>query len=148
MKFTTKGASVLLAILASSTVGGVMVSAVEATPPTPEEIAKAKVLDSKGTVKIEDATDTGGPDVDGKVPDPEKPGKVDPVGPSIVDPNLNRGPIKVEDVSQLQFGTIQGAAKEIKRNAAPLHVKDATGVETTRGNIVVFADVRSDVYGY
>lgn len=146
MKFTTKGASVLLAILVSSTIGGAVVSA--ADPVTPEEMAKARELTSKGTVTIKDAEDTGGPDTDGKVPDPEKPGKVDPVDPSIVDPNDNKGPIKVESISQLQFGEIQGAAKEIKRMAAPLSVKDAAGAETTRGNIVVFADVRSDVYGY
>ncbi|MGX7024193.1 WxL domain-containing protein [Vagococcus hydrophili] len=132
MKFTTKSASVLLAILAASTIGGTIASA-----------ADAKELESTGTVIVDGDGDTGGPDTDGKIPDPEKEDPTKPTDPETVDPNPNKGPLKVELVSKLNFGKIAPKAGEIKTNAAP--IKTEAG---DRGALIQFADVRSDVYGY
>lgn len=132
MKLTTKSASVLIAVLAASTIGGTIVSA-----------ADAKSLDSNGTVEVGEAEDTGGPDTDGKLPDPETDEKVTPTNPDEVELNDEKGPIKIESVTNLNFGKISPIAKEIKTNAA--------GIETDkglRGAMVTFADVRADVYGY
>ncbi|MFW7431150.1 WxL domain-containing protein [Vagococcus carniphilus] len=134
MKFTTKSASVLLAILAASTIGGTAVFA--------DEAEDAKVMDGTGKVTVTDATDTEDDKDKDKTEDPEEDGDKDT--PETVDPNLNKGPIKVERVSQLIFGEISNASKTITRHAAPVDFKDGS----KRGNLIQFSDVRSEVYGY
>lgn len=132
MKFTTKSASVLLAILAASTIGGTAVFAE----------GDAKVMDGTGKVTVTDATDTEDDKDKDKVEDPEEDGDKDK--PDTIDPNLNKGPIKVERISQLNFGEISNASKAITRHAAPIKFSDGS----QRGNLIQFADVRSEVYGY
>lgn len=144
MKFTTKSASVLLAILATSTIAGTAVSAEE----------NAKNLDSKARLEVKGDKDTGGPDTDGKIPDVETGEMVTPTNPDETDYNGQKGPIKVESVSNLRFGTkgeddeITTQAKDIVRTAAAIDVKDSEGKDTVRGAMISFADVRSDKFGY
>lgn len=138
MKFTTKSASVLLAILVASTVGGTIASA-------EVKAGDALKIESSGKVKVEGEGDTGGPDgdKDKDIEDPETDDKTTPTDPDEVDYNGEKGPIKVEAVSQLEFGKIQPIAKEIKQFSTPLKT---TGGD--RGALVQFADVRSEKFGY
>ena len=147
MKFTSKSASVLLAVLAASTIGGTIVSAEDVVT------GDAKSLTSTGTVEVKDADDTGGPGTGG-VTDPEKPGPTDPTDDKDVDKSKEKGPLKVEAISKLNFGEIQPTAGVIKENAKALKTqkkdKDGkpVGAIEDRGAIVQFADVRAGVYGY
>lgn len=135
MKFTTKCAGALVALMAVSTVG-TSVSFAEA------EAAKTATGTGKVTVgEAEDTVDPKDPDKD-KVTDPEKPDPKDPKEEE-VDTNKEKGPIKVEKVSVLNFGKINNATKAINKQAASITL----GGET-RGNYIQFADVRSEQYGY
>lgn len=136
MKFTTKSASILLAILASSTIGGTMVIAAEGDG--------AKALESTGTVEVKQATDTGGPSDKGDIEDPEKEGPVTPKDKDVIDQNKEKGPLKVEQVSKLNFGSIEPQAKDSVYYADTVEMEN--GEE--RGALIQFADVRADVYGY
>lgn len=135
MKFTTKSASVLLAILAASTIGGTAVFA-------EGDAEDAKVVDGVGKVTVKDATDTEEEGDTDTVEDPELDGDKDKPDEVIV--NKKKGPIKVERVSELNFGEISNASKAITRHAAPIKFSDGS----QRGNLIQFADVRSEVYGY
>lgn len=140
MKLTTKCATALVALMAVSTLGGGLASAADT----------ATSFAGTGKVTVGEAEDTEDPD--GKTVDPEE--KDDKGTPDEIDVNnKTKGPIKVEQVSQLNFGNIQGKAGAIQTFAQPvLFTKDSEGKELTtpkkRGALVQFADVRSDVYGY
>lgn len=136
MKLTTKSASILIAVLAASTVGGSIVTAAEVS-------GDAKSLKSTGKVEVKGDGDTGGPDTDGKIPDPETDGGIIPSNPDEVDYNKEKGPIKVESVTHLDFGEIETTAKTIEKYSAAIETSGGK-----RGAMVTFADVRSDVYGY
>ena len=136
MKTITKSSSVLLGVLLLSSMSGVSATAATVT-------GDATKIDSTGSVIVTEGDDTGGPDTDGKVPDPETDGGVIPSNPDEVDYNGEKGPIKLESVSRLNFGKIKTSTKEIKQNAAALETDKGP-----RGAMVTFADIRSDVYGY
>lgn len=137
MKLTTKSSSLLIAILAASTIGGTMVSAASVTE-----------LDSTGKVTVTGDGDTGGPEIDedGKpvIPDPEEGGKTTPTNPDEVDINGEKGALKVEAVSKLNFGEVKTTAKEINQFASSLSMDGGKN----RGALVTFADVRSEAFGY
>lgn len=138
MKFTTKSASVLLSILAASTIGGTIVSAEVQT-------GDALKIDSVGKVTVDGEGDTDGPDgeTDKDIEDPETDDKTTPSNPDEVDYNKEKGPIKVEAVTHLNFNTIEPKAGEIKQFASAVQTSGGD-----RGAMVQFADVRSSKFGY
>ena len=142
MKLSLKSASLLATLAIASTVGSqISYAVVDAT-----EDGAATHLDSTGKVTVEDATDTNPPGEDGNgtIVDPEKPGTSDPKDPNDVNENKKPGTLKIERVSNLNFGTIAPSTTDVVVPAAPLALADGT----TRGAVVQFADVRTDVYGY
>ncbi|MGX7024910.1 WxL domain-containing protein [Vagococcus hydrophili] len=156
MKLSTKSAAALIALLAASTVGGVYVSADEASEAA--EAEAAKTIKSDGRVEIGNAKDTG--DDLKKTLDPEtsgylvQPGKTNGLDQMVV--NTKKGPMKIERVPNFDFGKIEPQANDVfqyakdydyKKNVAakdqPEDLKDVK-----RGAIIQFADVRNDQFGY
>ncbi len=141
MRFKGQCTLALVAFLAASTVGGAVATAEGVTP---EEMEKARITESDGRVTIEAAEDTGGD----KVVDPEDKGET-PKDDGEITNNPNKGPLKIEKVSRLNFGKIKPTGKEIKAFAAPVIFENVDKkTESIRGNFVQFADVRADKYGY
>jgi len=136
MKLTTKSAVLLATLVAASTTATTVVSAVDST-----EATVATELPSTGTVTITEGGDTKDP---GLV-DPEKPGLTDPKNPDEIIDNPVKGPLKLEKVSNLNFGQISSSTAEITKYASPIAV--GTGSDT-RGAMVQFADIRSGASGY
>lgn len=140
MKFTSKCSTAMVSLLAISVLGGAVVSAAET-----EEAENAKTMVGSGKVTVEQATNTEDDDDKGKTTDPEEKG--DKGTPDEVTPNPNKGPIKIERLSNLDFGSVKTSAKEIIKYAKPV-IFDAETNPKERGALVQFNDVRSDVYGY
>ncbi|MBO0441224.1 WxL domain-containing protein [Candidatus Enterococcus ikei] len=134
MKFTSLSSA---AIIAALTIGALAPTAAVAAP---EE------LDSIGSVKVEE----GGTDPDEEIDtvDPENPDETlpepDPDGPDeIVNPDI--GPLMIERVSSLEFGSIKTSANEVKTFASPMNYGEAG----TRGNFVQWRDIRAGgMFGY
>ncbi|MDA9472808.1 WxL domain-containing protein [Enterococcus sp. 5H] len=137
MKFTTLSSA---AIVAALTIG--------ALAPT-VALADATELDSTGTVTVEE----GGTDPDEEIDtiDPENPEETlpepNPEGPDeIVNPD--RGPLMIEKVTNLEFGTIKTSANEVTAFAAPMMFGEGEDA-TTRGAYVQWRDIRAGgTYGY
>lgn len=143
MKFTTKSAATLVALLAVSTVGGKVAFA-----------DLGKELDSTGTVEVGDATDTGDK---GKLTlDPETKGYLEQPGDKEMVIQTVTGPVKIERVPNLNFGKIEPQANDIVQNAKDFGYKKNTAakdqpanyVDVRRGAIIQFADVRNAKDGY
>lgn len=143
MKFSSKCATALVALMAVSTVGGTFAFADEAT--------EARTLVGEGKVTVGEAEDTEKDKDKDKSEDPEE--KDDKGNPDETTVNPKKGPIKIERLSLLDFDKIETSSQKITQYAKPtLFTKDNQGNEIKpakeRGALVQFADVRSDVYGY
>ncbi|MDA9470507.1 WxL domain-containing protein [Enterococcus sp. 5H] len=137
MKFTTLSSA---AIVAALTIG--------ALAPT-VALADATELDSTGTVTVEE----GGTDPDEEIDtvDPEEPGETlpepNPEGPDEIT-NPDRGPLMIEKVTNLEFGTIKTSANEVTAFASPMMFGEGDNA-TTRGAYVQWRDVRAGgTFGY
>lgn len=121
----------LVALLGASLVGGAQAFAAE----LPTE------LPSEGKVIVEEGGESGA----GKTPDPENPTEKLPEIPGVIKPNPTGGSLMIDQVSNLNFGTIKTSSKEIKQYANPITLPGGAG---TRGAIVGWSDIRGGVYGY
>lgn len=143
MKFTSKCATALVALMAVSTVGGTIAFA--------DDAEDAKTLVGTGRVTVGEAEDTEDDDNKGKTEDPEEWG--DKGNPDETTVNPKKGPIKIERLTLLDFDKINTSSKKITQHAKPALFKtdsegNALPTPKERGALVQFADVRSDVYGY
>lgn len=126
MKFKTLSSLVLAGTLVAGTVGAVSAS------------AESKTLVGKGTITYSEDTTTNPP------VDPEKP--TDPIDPDDeITVNPNGGPITIDAVSNLNFGSqkIGVSATAQTYNAAAVETKLADGTAITRGNFVQWTDKRA-----
>ncbi|ALS00014.1 hypothetical protein ATZ33_01035 [Enterococcus silesiacus] len=110
-----------------------------------QAFAAPKELPSTGTVEVIEGGDPGA----GKTPDPEKPDEKLPTHPDIED-NKDGGALMIDQVSNLNFGTIKTSSKDVEAFAAPIDLTEATPAGVgTRGAIVGWTDIRANgVYGY
>lgn len=135
------------AILATTLATGGAVSAFAAEVGTPKE------LGSTGTVIVDEAGDTEDENSEGVIVDPEEGGTLEPDEEQELTENTgSKGPLKLESLTPLDFGTISGSTSEINQPALPTTwktvVENGAPVNKTRGAMVEFADVRSGVSGY
>ncbi|WP_207695249.1 hypothetical protein DOK67_0001205 [Enterococcus sp. DIV0212c] len=132
MKVRSLCTMTLVALLGASLVGGTQAFAV------------ATELPSEGKVVVEEGGDPGR----GKTPDPEKPDQKLPDHPEIT-PNDTAGALMIDQVSNLDFGTIKTSSKDVEAYAAPIDLSKATPAGTgTRGAILGWSDIRGGAYGY
>ncbi|MDA9470674.1 WxL domain-containing protein [Enterococcus sp. 5H] len=141
MKLTTLSSAAIVAALA-----------IGALAPT-AAFADATSLNSTGTVTVEeggtdpDEEDSGtidpepDGDGDGTLPEPN------PDGPG-EEPNPDRGPLMIEKVTNLEFGTIKTSANEVTAFAAPMLFGEGDDA-MTRGAYVQWRDIRAGgTFGY
>lgn len=134
-------------------VGLTIVAITPATAFAENDPIKAKELDSKGNVTVEQGL-TG----EGKPTDPENPNVVLPEDPNKdVNTNPNKGAIAIEKTTNLNFGTVKTSANKVVQFASPVVYKVPVNPEkpeegtkdVNRGHFVQWADIRAGgVYGY
>lgn len=102
-----------------------------------KDAGDAKAYIGEGTITFEES---------GEKTDPIDPEIVDPVTPP-VDPNENKGPLRMEFATTLDFGTQKATANKGVYNAQEIEVtkthEDGTKEQRKRGNYVQVADQRA-----
>ncbi|PTO36544.1 MULTISPECIES: WxL domain-containing protein [Enterococcus] len=123
------------AIIAAIALGSVI--------PATSAFADEKDLDSVGSVRV--LEDDGTEEPTGPI-DPEKPDTELPIvtWPE-VNPNPDRGPLMIENVTNLEFGEIMTSANRVEKHAEAVQISDGT----ERGNFVQWRDTRAGgTFGY
>lgn len=100
-------------------------------------------LDSMGSVRVLEDDGTEGPTtpIDPENPDTELP---EVEWPEVV-VNPDRGPLMIENVTNLEFGEIRTSANRVEKHAEAVQLSD----DTERGNFVQWRDTRAGgTFGY
>lgn len=123
------------AIIAAIALGSVI--------PATSAFADEKELDSTGSVRVleDDGTEEPTTPIDPEKPDTELPEVEWPD----VEVNPDRGPLMIENVTNLEFGEIRTSANRVEKHAEAVQLSD----NTERGNFVQWRDTRAGgTFGY